>query len=176
MANLGTPFDPDSAEPRDSLDPVPAGTYGVEVVESDVIDTKSGTGRMVKLTFKVMEGQCEGRQIWDNINFLNQSEQAQRIGQQALAELCAAVGHRGPLEDTEVLHGVPLKIRVKIEEDKSGNYGPQNRVQRYMPYDAAERPSSAPTAARQGQQRTAAQSAAPAQTANSSRPWGRKSA
>lgn len=169
MAGLGESFNPEGVDPRDSLEPVPAGTYGVEIVESDVVETKSGSGRMVKLTFKIMEGPCEGRQIWDNINFRNDNETAQRIGQQALAELCAACGHRGPLEDTEVLHGVPLKIRVKIEPDKSGQYGPQNRVQRYMPYDAASAPKRAPAAQQQSKP-------APTAASKSDRPWINKSA
>jgi hypothetical protein len=38
--------------------------------------------------------------------------EAQRVGQLALSELCAACGHRGPLDDIAELHGIPLEIRL----------------------------------------------------------------
>lgn len=172
MADLGEDFDPESVEPRESLDPVPAGVYAVEIVESDVVDTKSGTGRMVKLTHKIMEGSYEGRLIWDNINFRNENEVAQRIGQQAIAELCAACGHRGPLRDTELLHGIPMKIRVTIQEDKSGQYGPRNNVRNYMPYDDGGARPAAPSRPAASASRQAAAAAPARAPASGSRPWG----
>ena len=137
MASLGYEFNPDGVEPRENLDPVPAGVYAAEVVESDVVDSKSGRGRQVKLTLRIIDGPLEGRRIWDNINFRHESEITQRIGQQQLAELCAACGHRGPLDDTELLHGIPIRVRVEIRKDDTGNYGPRNAVKRYMPLDAS---------------------------------------
>lgn len=169
MAHLGEAFDPDSAEPRDSIDPVPAGVYSVEAVESNVVKTKSGSGMMVVLTYKITEGSLEGRRIWDRINYRNNNEVAQKIGQQQLAELCAACGHRGPLEDTEVLHGIPIKVRVAIENDESGNYGPSNVIKRYMPYDDRSAPQSGNRSSQEP-----ARSSQPSQknATTGSRPWG----
>ena len=53
MATLGFEFDPGAVEPRDNFDPVPAGTYVAEIIESDVVETKSRSGQMVKLTWKI---------------------------------------------------------------------------------------------------------------------------
>ena len=171
MAQLGESFDYTQVEPRDSLEPVPPGVYVAEVVESDVVQTKNGAGQRVTLTMRITEGPCEGRQIWDGINFQHASDVAQRIGQQQLAELCAAVGLRGPLEDTTDLHGIPIKIKVKMSKPQEG-YDQRNEVSRYMPIDGAApatQPARSPAPAAQRQ-------AAPPQKAASSggaRPWQR---
>ena len=149
MAHLGETFDPDSVEPRESIEPVPAGEYVAEIIESDVVDLKSGKGRGVKLTLKIVEGQLEGRRIWDQINYRHENEVAQKIGQQTLAELCSACGIRGPLEDTEHLHGNPIRVRVAIETDKSGNYCPRNVVKKYGVHDHASAPAPRQAPARQ---------------------------
>ena len=155
MATLGFEFDPGAVEPRDNFDPVPAGTYVAEIIESDVVETKSRSGQMVKLTWKISEGDYENRRIFDQINFRNANEVAQRIGQQMLGELCTACGLRGPLDDTEHLHGVPVRIKVAIDPAKDG-YEAKNVIKRYSPADEASAP--APT-------RQTAQGRAPAQAA-----------
>lgn len=169
MAQLGEHFDPGAVEPRDNFDPIPAGNYVAEIIESDVVNTKSGSGQMVKLTWKITEGEYENRRIWDQINFRNANEVAQRIGQQSLAELCAACGIRGPLDDTEHLHGVPVRLRVKIGKAQDG-YEARNEISRYAPYDEASAPAPARPAAAPARQ--AAPAAAPVKAAaGGGMPW-----
>jgi hypothetical protein len=146
MAELGETFNPDEVEPRDDFSPVPEGTYAVEIVESSVEDNKKNTGRAAKFTLKITEGEFAERRIWCNINFRHDSEKAQKIGQQQLAELCAACDHRGPLDDTELLHGIPFKVRVKIR--KQEGYSDRNDISRFLPYDAASAPARSAPAAR----------------------------
>ncbi len=170
MAHLCESFDHTQVEPRDSLEPVPPGVYLAEVVESDVVATKNGAGQRITLTLRITEGPCEGRQIWDGINFQHASEVAQRIGQQQLAELCAAVGMRGPLEDTQDLHGIPIRIKVKMSKPQEG-YDQKNEVSRYMPLDgAATAPAPAARAAAPAQ-RQAAPPPRQAASGGASRPW-----
>jgi hypothetical protein len=169
MAELGETFNPDEVEPRDDFSPVPEGTYAVEIVESSVEDNKKNTGRAAKFTLKITEGEFAERRIWCNINFRHDSEKAQKIGQQQLAELCAACGHRGPLDDTELLHGIPFKVRLKIR--KQEGYDPQNEVSRFLAYNAASTPVRSAPAARA--ERPAAAPAAkeqPAAAAGGKRP------
>ena len=146
MAQLGHDFDPGAVEPRDNFDPIPPGVYAAEVIESDVVQTKAGNGQMVKLTLRISEGEYENRRIFEQINYLNANEVAQRIGQQTLAELCTACGIRGPLDDTEHLHGVPIRIKVAIQPARDG-YDARNTVKRYEPYDQASAPAPRSTAA-----------------------------
>lgn len=170
MAQLGESFDYMQVEPRDSLEPVPPGTYLAEVVESDVVQTKNGAGNRITLTLRITEGPCEGRQIWEGINFQHANDVAQRIGQQQLAELCAAVGMRGPLEDTQDLHGIPIRIRVKMSKPQEG-YDQKNEVSRYMPlHDGAATAAPSAKAANAAVRQPAAQ---PAKAAGGGMPWKR---
>lgn len=140
MADLGEDFDPTSVDPRTNFDPLPSGKYPAEIVESDVIVPRSGRGKMLKLTLRITEGEYENRKVFDNINFRHENSQTQEIAQRALAELCAACGHHGPLTDSEVLHGIPIVAKVKYvgEEKKDGKtYDPKNEIKNYLPRDGA---------------------------------------
>src|SRR6516164_5590981 len=90
-----------------SFDPIPAGDYIVQVVESEIRDTKAGTGKQLVLTLEVVDGPFTGRKLWDRLNIVNQSPEAQRISQRSLADLCMAIGI-SDLRDSEVLHYRPL--------------------------------------------------------------------
>jgi hypothetical protein len=135
MAHIGETLSLDTLPAPDNFEPLPAGNYVVEVIGSDVVDTKTGLGRQMKLTLKVVEGELEGRRIWPNIMVRHQNETAQRIGQQVIASLISAAGI-GPIDDTEELHGIPIIARVAIETDKNGQYEPRNTVKGFLPYGA----------------------------------------
>jgi hypothetical protein len=127
MANLGATFDPDTIDEDPGFEPLPAGDYLAQIIESEITDTKSGTGQMLKLTFEIMSGQHESRRIWDRLNIVNANPDAQRIAQQQLKRLCDACG-TGAISDSEELHFKPIHIRVGIKVDKTGEYRPQNTI------------------------------------------------
>jgi hypothetical protein len=187
VANLGQTFDP-HAVPEDerSFDPVPSGDYLLQAIDSDVVPTKGGTGTRLILTLEIMEGAHTGRKIWDGINIYNQSEEAQRIGQRQLADLCLSIGLNS-LSDSAELIGRPFRAKLKIQQDKTGQYPPRNAVARWhirptkmeqaqaaapaaaasaQPPAAAPKPA-APAAARPAANQYAAAKGAPA----SPRPW-----
>jgi len=176
MAQLGEAFDASTVEPRDDISPVPPGEYIAEIVESDIVDTKAKdahgnpNGQTITLTWKIVQGDFENRRVWDRINFRHTNEVTQRIGQQALAELCTAVGLKGPLDDTTELHGVPVEIRVAIQP-ATDQYAASNVVKRYQPADG--RPVAE---ARQEVKRAVSQAAPPkADAAGGSAPkWMRR--
>jgi hypothetical protein len=60
-------------------------------------------------------------------------------GRQRFKDLLAAMGITGDVTDLTVLYNKPVKIVVKIKEDKSGAYTPKNEVRRVMSM-AASRP------------------------------------
>ena len=170
MTDFYIDVDAIETDDRSSLEPVPAGSYVVQIIESDVAATKSGGGLMLKVTLEVYEGPYANRKIWDNINFQNQNEVAQRIGQQAVKAICHAVGFGGALTNERLieLHGIPLRARVAIETDESSQYAPKNVVKRYSPAEvgqatAAPVPRQAAQAPRQAA--PAARQAAPAAAA-----------
>src|SRR5262245_53273767 len=120
MASLGGTFNPNEI-PQDEFEPIPAGDYLAQIIDSEIVDTKSGSGQMLKLTFEILSGALEGRKLWERLNIVNANADAQRIAQQQLKKLCDALG-AGAIADSEELHFQPLMIQVAIRQDKSGEY------------------------------------------------------
>lgn len=150
MAELHEDFNANDVPEDDrGFDPLPAGEYLMQVIESDIKPTKSGSGDQLVLTMEVIEGPMANRRMWDRLNIRNQSPVAQGIAQRALADLCLAVGIAS-LRNSEDLHFKPFIGRVSIKQDKTGNYGPSNAV-RYKPRGGAApagataRPAAAPS-------------------------------
>ena len=158
----------DLPEP-DSFEPVPAGEYLVEIIESDAVQTKSGNGERLTLTLEIIEGEYRGRKIWDGINYLHSNPKAEQIGRKQINALCRAIGFEGHLEDSTQLHGQPLVVRVTLEQPDPA-YAPKNVVKAYKPADAP--PAPAPVQqTRAAPQTTQARQAAPA--AGGKMPWKR---
>ena len=87
MANLGS-FDATAVEPRTAFEVVPPGEYIAQIVKSDLQPTKSGHGQRLSLELDILEGEYQGRKLFDGLNIVNQSAQAQEIGQRTLSAIC----------------------------------------------------------------------------------------
>lgn len=172
MAELNMDFNPTEVPEDDrTFEPLPVGEYTMQVIESELKNTKSGTGQQLVLTLEVIEGTFSNRRVWDRLNIRNPNVDAQRIAQRALADLCLAVGIQS-LTNSEDLHFKPFVGAVKIREDKTGQYGPQNTVRYKSRGGAAARPQ---TAASQPAPRQAAPAQA-ARPATGAKPWQRPAA
>jgi len=168
MAFLGNTFDP-SDVPQDerSFEPMPAGDYNVQIIESEVVPTKTG-GEMLKLTLEVLDGQYANRKIWDNLNIRNANATAQGIAHRTLADICAACGI-GPIQDSDDLHFKPIVATLKIEPERTvgdKTYDARNGVKRYK-----ARSGSAAPVGKAPAQRTAAPAAQATRGATGARPW-----
>lgn len=121
-------FDATAMAPQESLSPIPAGHYLAHIIESDIQPLKSGMGQALALTFEVLDGQYRGRKVFARLNVQHRgSPEAERIAQAQLSALCHAVGVL-KLTDSAQLHHKPVRIRVKIRKDESGQYGDRNEV------------------------------------------------
>lgn len=145
-------FDATQVEPQQAFELLPAGTYVAQVVDSEIVDTKSGTGQMLKLTWSICEGEFVNRKLFGRINIANTSAEAERIGRAQLSALCHAAGVLR-LQDSTELHMRPVRIKVKVREDKTGQYEPQNEISGYLPLDGkpaapTARPAAAPAPAK----------------------------
>jgi len=130
MALLPEVFRSEDVE-ADEFSLLPVGKYLAQVVKSEIKETKSGTGKYISLQLKIVDGDYAGRVVFDNINFINANDIAQKIGQQqlkALSEACGIV----ELEDTAELHAIPIVIQVGIEPAK-GQWPEKNRIKKYLP-------------------------------------------
>jgi hypothetical protein len=125
MANLQGAFDPDAPLPSDR-EPFAAGTYPLELTETDVVPTKAGTGQLFKFTAQVTDGEHKGRLIWGQMNLQNQNPTAQEIGQSEFRALREATGVLSP-NDTEDFHYKAFTAAVIIEPAK-GEYKAKNAI------------------------------------------------
>lgn len=123
-------FDATKVQPDEGFSLIPAGTYIAQIEESEIKPTKSGTGQMLKLKWRILDGQYRNRVLFGQINVVNQSQKAEQIGQRQLSALCHSAGVLS-LQDTMQLHGKPIKIKVKIRTDESGKYDDQNEISGY---------------------------------------------
>jgi Protein of unknown function (DUF669) len=137
MSNfLPEDFLPESQEGNSWL-LIPDGEYVAEIVEAKVAQPKNGDGHFISLTWKLSDGDYEGRQIWQRVTFLHSNEQAQTIGRKTLKDVCVALGVNEHVKDVSVLLFKPARIRVGIEKDKTGQYEDKNRIKRVLPLDGA---------------------------------------
>lgn len=104
----------------------------MQVVASELKETKAGNGLILKLTQEILKGPHANRKVFSNLNVQNPNETAERISKLALAALLIAVGLQS-VRDSEELHFKPFRAKVGIQVDKTGQYGPQNFVVRYLP-------------------------------------------
>lgn len=126
---------------------IPAGKYQAVITDSEMKETKSGTGRYLQLTFEVIEGDYRGRKLWERINLLNPNQTAVRIAKETLAKICLAV-NVPVLKDTVELHNLPLTVEVKLKTDADGEV--RNEIKGYSPRMnyAAPQPASPAAAAK----------------------------
>lgn len=173
MAQLGQAFDPSTVPDDDrTFEVIPAGWQPMHVIEHDVQPTKDGKGQMIVLTWEIIDGPYAKRRIWQRINYINASAQAQEIGQRELGYITKALG-TGPITTTEVLAFKPVIGRVGIDPAKDG-YEAKNKVTAFKPYGSAAASPPAQQAAAPPRQ-AAAQGAPGGQAAGGGapkRPWG----
>jgi Protein of unknown function (DUF669) len=142
-------FDPESQD-GNSWELLPVGEYVAQIVEASVMQPKNLDGYYVALTWKISEGEYEGRQVWQRITYIHSSEQAQTIGRKTLKDLCTALGVNEHVEDVELFLFKPAKIKVGIEKDQNGQYDDKNVVKRIMPLETPDDTPAQPTSTKPG--------------------------
>ena len=161
MSELNYQTNPDELE--SSFEAIPAGEYLAVITDSDYTDNKQMTGKILKLTYEIIDGPYKGRKIFNNLNLENQSPQAEQIARKSLNSIGVATGV-AMIKDSSQLHDIPMKIDVKVKDDP--NYGLQNRIAKHSAIQGSEAP------ARQPQGEKAPESAAPTTNGNGGKkPW-----
>jgi hypothetical protein len=135
MANLGQVFDPSQHEPDTSFELLPPGDYNGEIINSELRDTKAGTGQYLWIDMQITDGPSKGRHIYDRLNLYNANKQASDIAWKKLTTISYAVGVGGTFSDDVVLHFKPFVAVVWVKEagkDKQGiERNAQNEVKGY---------------------------------------------
>lgn len=137
-ATLGVParafadlnFDATAVAPDQGIgDPLPTGWYNMAMDESEMKPTNDGAGKYLKVRFTVLDGQYQGRKVWEQLNLVNANPQTVEIAQKQLSAICHAVGVLKPGKSEE-LHNKPLKVRVG-QKKAEGGYDAGNRIMAY---------------------------------------------
>jgi hypothetical protein len=114
MAHLNG-FNANEIEPSADFDPLPAGKYLAAITESEMKDTKAGTGQYLQLTFQVLDGPYKGRFLWARLNLNNPNATVVKIARAELSAVCRAVGVMAPSDSVD-LHNLPLVVSVKCKK------------------------------------------------------------
>ena len=136
-------FNAAEVEPQGSFEPIPAGWYTAMITDSEFKPTKNGNGEYLQLRLDVIEGEHEGRVLFDRLNLNNPNQTAVEIAQRQLSAICRAVGVMTP-QDSNDLHDRPLKVKVSIRPAGNG-YEASNEVKAYEAADGGQ-----PAAAQSG--------------------------
>jgi hypothetical protein len=102
-----------------NFEPLPPGWYEAVVLDSEI---KQGPkGSYINWTFGIVG---HPNRIWDVMSLGNE------VSMQRLKTMAKCCGHKNPnyLADTEELHGMKCAVKLKIEIDESGQYGPKNKI------------------------------------------------
>jgi hypothetical protein len=108
-------FDAQTVEPNDSFDPIPNGDYLCIITASEMKPTKAGDGAYLELEMQVIEGQYQGRKLWDRLNLNNANDTTVKIAKGTLSAICRAVGVLQPKDSCE-LHDLPMLVKVACKK------------------------------------------------------------
>lgn len=154
-------FNANEIEPNKPLEVLPPGKYKVVISDSESKDTKAGDGSYLSLTLTVIDGEHEGRKLFDRLNLNNPNPTAVEIAKKTLSAICRAVGVLTPQHSSQ-LHDIPLIAVVKVQPPK-GEYDAKNEVKGYESCISGTSPVTVPS----GEKKSA-----PAPT--TAAPWAKK--
>lgn len=140
MADLGGTFDANGVEPATPAEPIPAGKYLAQIVESEMVETKDKKGKFLKLVFRVIDGPAKGRKCTSRLNLINQNRQTVEIAQRELSAVSHSVGVM-VFRDSAALHDIPLAIDIGLEK-RSDNGAMANVIKGYEKKDVMLAPSA----------------------------------
>lgn len=166
-------FDAATVAPSVPFTTLPAGPYQVVMSGATTVATKAKDGHFIKVVYTVIEGEFNGRKIFDNMNCWNKSEEACKIAWAQMSAICHAVGHI-QVGNMDELFNLPLTVTVSRVDDPV--YGPSNEVKGFDKAMAAGGPGAPPGAgvnAPAAVPAAAAEPAAPATAValDASAPW-----
>lgn len=126
-------FDASQIEPDKGGDysPLPVDWYKVVITAGTMKDNSpqagDPTGQQMELEMQVVEGDYEGRKLWENLNLVNKSQQAVEIAQKQLSSYCHAVGVLQPQTEADLI-GLPFMVKLDLEPAKKANQKPRNKI------------------------------------------------
>ncbi len=132
MGNMAG-FDANAPENQSSNSLVPAGTYRMVAVSSELKDTKKRDGKYFNFEFQILDGEFQNRRVFHKFNIKNSNEQAEQIGKGQLSQFCRAVNVPNP-NDSSDLHMKQFEAKVIIKKaEENSEYSDQNAITAFKP-------------------------------------------
>ena len=137
-----------------SFEPVPAGTYEVQVTDADLKTTQKGDGQYISMELSIVRNpEYQGRKIFANITVSNPSQKAVDIGRAQIMDLCEILSFSSGFNDTDQLKGRTFGVKVKVSDGTPERPNKRNDVTQYLypdghqPGKGPQQPSHQPEAA-----------------------------
>ena len=111
-------FNANEVEPSKEFEPIPAGKYVAVITDSEMKETRAGTGHYLQLEFEITDGEFAGRKLWSRLNLENQNAEAVRLARADLSAICRSVNVLTPTDSAD-LHNLPLVIKVHCRKDRT---------------------------------------------------------
>ncbi|MBT7445843.1 MAG: DUF669 domain-containing protein [Methylococcales bacterium] len=115
------PFDVMQVKPATGFMPVPTGNYTSMVRISKVASAKSGRGRYLSLEIEIVEGNFQGRRVWENLNLNHTNPETVEIAQRKLSQICRAMGVLS-LDESAQLYNVPFQLSIQYDYQNQVRY------------------------------------------------------
>jgi hypothetical protein len=125
MAELN--FNAAQVQPEFGYEIIPAGWYNAMIDESEMKPTKDGSGAYLQVRFSIIDGQYANRKVFMRLNLRNSNPVAQEIAFKQLSAIAHAIGVL-QVQDSAQLHGIPMKIKVRLKKDSKGEYEDTNEI------------------------------------------------
>tara|TARA_R110000824_G_scaffold7516_4_gene34076 strand:- start:1689 stop:2171 length:483 start_codon:yes stop_codon:yes gene_type:complete len=116
-------------EPATSYEPLPSNWYKCVITDTEKKPTKAMTGSYLQLTIEVIEGEYQGRKVFDRLNLDNPNSVAVQIAQSSLSSVCRSINVNDPQDSIE-LRDKPLMVKISVKP-ADGQYGASNEVKGY---------------------------------------------
>ena len=140
MAEINYTVDANNAE--EGFEVIPAGDYTVVIESSDYTSNKQGTGKVLSLTYQIIDGRYKGSKLFNYLNLEHQKENVVAIARKTMNAIGVAVGIREVVRDSAMLHNIPMKVEVVVKDDPS--YGKKNEIKKHSPLNDQETVQQSP--------------------------------
>lgn len=115
----------------EDFDVLPNGAYTVKVTGGEMRPTKNGDGEYLQIEMTVVEGEHQGRKIFDRFNLRNKNDMAVRIAKSQFAAFREAVGVLDP-KDIPDFQNIRFQLVLKCVKRNDRPDEMTNVVGRYI--------------------------------------------
>lgn len=135
-------FDFSNAKESD-FQPIPKGTYNVELTMAEDTTSKSGN-KMFKLTFEILDKSHAGRKLFGQFVYggPSASQKVIEISAAKIKEMCKCMGIEPKFKDISDLVGKHCAVVTKIRSDEQ--YGDRAEISYFKPVQAPKFDASEP--------------------------------